>query len=367
MDQIKLGVLPALSHSWYRHSESLLPIRAIKCLINGIKALFGGYSVSVLDSNTQKLMKEHPNARFTRTLHKPLSAYNISIPSACKSSTGYVSNKIDKLHDEGRKLQVKLAFKQDGSIAPIPMYYSIKPWYSKNLNCKVRRSDTDTVAPGQEIVCRHFAWAYATKVFGRGKETFKTIDTPEKIQSTFANTSFFPSVHAHYYPEGFVNYRITITDRSYYADGYYFHEGAFSEALTGLVEKYWNMPAGDEKNFIFESAGDTGFNHTMALRLKKQDGCMKVIFYDPNRTLMHRTFLLSEPGLAAHINGKDLRASHLFDGALINIDDRKKSVDECDVQCFGGSPDALRCDSAAGHGDHPRAPSIYIEDRRRIG
>ncbi|WP_422446706.1 hypothetical protein [Endozoicomonas sp. ALB091] len=353
MDHIKLSVLSALSHSWCIHSESLLPIRVIKSLVNGIKALFGRYSVSVLDGNTQKLMKEHPNAWFTKRLHKPISAYNISIPSACKSSTSYVSNKIDKLHDEGRILKVKLAFKQDGSVAPIPMYYSIKPWHSKCLNCTVRRSDTDTVAAGRKIVCRHIAWAYATKVFGRGKETFKTIDTPKKIQSTFANTSFFPAVDAHHIPDGLKNIRTT--PKSFYADGYYFHEGAFSEALSGLVEKYWNIPAGDEKNFLFNTKGDSRFSHVMALRLKKQDGCMKVIFYDPNETIMHKTFLLSEPGLAAHITDKDLQASYrnIFDGSLINIDDRKKSADECDVQCFGGSPDSLRCGSEAGHEHHP--------------
>ncbi|WBA82713.1 hypothetical protein [Endozoicomonas sp. GU-1] len=352
MDHIKLSVLSALSHSWCIHSESLLPIRVIKSLVNGIKALFGRYSVSVLDGNTQKLMKEHPNAWFTKRLHKPLSAYNISIPSACKSSTSYVSNKIDKLHDEGRILKVKLAFKQDGSIAPIPMYYSIKPWHSKCLNGSARRSDTDTVAPGEKINCRHIAWAYATKVFGRGKETFKRINTPKKIQSIFANTPDIPLKHALRNPDGLK--KGPITNRSFYADGYYFHEGAFSEALSGLVEKYWNMPAGDEKNFYFRSKVDKGLGHAMALRLKKQDGCMKVIFYDPNETLMHKTFLLSEPGLAAHITGKDLQDSYrnIFDGALINIDDRKKSADECDVQCFGGSPDDLRC-LTAGHNLHP--------------
>ncbi|MGI2029327.1 ShET2/EspL2 family type III secretion system effector toxin [Endozoicomonas acroporae] len=349
MDQIKLSVLSALSHSWYRHSESLLLIRAIKCLVNGIKALFGRYSVSVFDGNTQQLMKEHPNARFTQILHKPLSAYNISIPSACKRPTGYVSNKTDKLHDEGRRLQVKLAFKQDGSVVPIPMYNSDNTCSPICLNGKAHRSDTDTKAPGAKIVCRHFAWAYATKVFGRGKDTFKKINTPEKIQTTFANTYANPSMVAHLHPEGLEDGATTV--RSYYADGYYFREGKFSEALTRLVEKYWNMACGDEKNFLIDSRGDELESHHMALRLKKQDGCMKVIFYDPNATLMHKTILLSEPGLAAHITGEDLGASYLFDGALVNIDDRKKSADRCDIQFFGGSPTLLL--AAPGHLDHP--------------
>ncbi|MGI2029328.1 hypothetical protein [Endozoicomonas acroporae] len=351
MDHIKLSVLSALSHSWCRYSESLLPIRVIKSLVNGIKALFGRYSVSVLDGNTQKLMKEHPNAWFTKRLHKPISSYNISIPSACKSSTSYVSNKIDKLHDEGRRLKVKLAFKQDGSVAPIPMYNSDNSWFPKDLNFKARRPDTDTVRPGEQIVCRHIAWAYATKVFGRGKETFKIINTPKKIQTIFANTPDIPLRDALRNPDGLKNG--PITNRSFYADGYYFHEGAFSEALSRLVEKYWNMPAGDEKNFYFRSKGNKSFGHAMALRLKKQDGCMKVIFYDPNETLMHKTFLLSEPGLAAHITGKDLQDSYIFEGALINIDDRKKTADECDVQCFGESPGDLLCYSAEGHHRHP--------------
>ena len=222
-------------------------------------------------------MQKHPNAWFSKVLHKPLSAYSISIPSACKSSTPYVSNKVNKLHDEGRRLQVKLAFKQDGSTAPIPMYNSDNSWFPKNLNCTVRRSKTDSVVPGEEIACRHFSWAYATKIFGRGKNSFATINTPEKIRSTFANTSNTPSVDAHYHLDGLVDGSIC-DNKSYYADGYYFHEGKFSEALTGLVEKYWGMTDGNEKNFLLDSRDNGLFGHTMALRLKKQDGCMKVIF-----------------------------------------------------------------------------------------
>ncbi|WP_257294517.1 hypothetical protein [Endozoicomonas sp. YOMI1] len=124
MDLIKLDAQFALLYSWHRHAESLLPIRAIKCLFNGIKAYFGCYCISALDSNTQKMMKEHPNARYTQKLRKPLNVYDISIPSACKNSTPYISDKIDKLHDEGRKLQVKLAFNENGSVAPIPIFNS---------------------------------------------------------------------------------------------------------------------------------------------------------------------------------------------------------------------------------------------------
>ncbi len=83
MDQIKLGVQSALSHSWHRYSKSLLPDRVIKSLVNAIKAFFGGYSVSVLHCITIKLMKEHPGAWLTQLLnlakhHVPF--VSVSIP-----------------------------------------------------------------------------------------------------------------------------------------------------------------------------------------------------------------------------------------------------------------------------------------------
>ncbi len=65
---------------------------------------------------------------------------------------------------------------------------------------------------------------------------------------------------------------------------------------------------------------------------------MKVILYNPNATLMHRTFLLSEPDLATHTTNEILQANSFSYGALINIDEGKKSSDECDVQCFGAGP-----------------------------
>ncbi|MGI2029326.1 ShET2/EspL2 family type III secretion system effector toxin [Endozoicomonas acroporae] len=348
MDQIKLDAQAARLYTWHKNADSLLLIRAIKCLVNGIKAYYGRFSVSALDSNTQKLMKEHPDALYTQKLRKPLNVFDISIPLACKSSAPYISNKIEKLYKEGRGMLVKLAFNENGSVAPIPIYNSDNSYPPINLNCQVHRSDTDTVAPGEAICCEHFAWAYATKVFGRGKDTFKTINTPEKIQTTFANTYANPSMAAfHKSPR---------TERTYYADGYYFLKQLFPEVLTRLVEKHWNMINGDEKNFLLETRGNDIRGHLMALRLKKQDGCMKVIFYDPNNTLMHKTFLLSEPGLAAHINIEDLGTSVFFDvGALVNIDDRKRSADECNIQLFGGSYYqflAIAC--VLGHNDHPR-------------
>ncbi|WP_257282186.1 MULTISPECIES: ShET2/EspL2 family type III secretion system effector toxin [unclassified Endozoicomonas] len=352
MDQIKLDVQSALSHSWHRHSESLMPVRALTSLVNGIKACFGGYCVSALHCITTKLMKKQPDAWFTKTLHKTLSAYNINIPLACEGSIHYVKNKVNQLHDQGRSLKVKLAFKQNGSIVPIPMYNSDNSWFPINLNCQVHRSDNDTIAPGKEIACRHFARAYARRVFGRRKD-FEIINTPEKIQSTFANTSDVLNDEEAFRSDELVDG--SMTDNPYFADGYYFHKENFSEALTKLVKKYWNMSVGNEKNFYFKIFFDGEDAHAMAIRLKKQDGCMKVIVYDPNATLMHRTFLLSEPDLVADVTGEILQANSFLFGALINVDDGKKSSDECDVQCFGAAPIRFtdRLIIAKGHFNHP--------------
>ncbi|WP_448217607.1 hypothetical protein [Endozoicomonas sp. 2B-B] len=254
MDQINLGVQSALSHSWHNHSESLMSVRAITSLVNGIKACFGGYSVSILHSTNTKLMKEHPDAWFTKALHKPLSAYNINIPLACEGSTHYVKNKVNQLHDQERSLQVKLAFQEDGISVPIPIYDSDNSQFPTNLNCEVHRSDNDTIAPGKEIACRHFAWAYARRVFGWQKD-FEIINTPEKIQSTFANTSdLLNNVDEDFRPDGLAD--DSITDKAYFADGYYFDNENFSEAFTRLIKKYWNISVGNEKNFYFNTRDD---------------------------------------------------------------------------------------------------------------
>ncbi len=186
-------------------------------------------------------------------------------------------------------------------------------------------------------------------MFGRGKKTFEKINTPEKIQSIAANTHLEPIIlRGNVIPNEEDNH-----DIPYCADGYYFRKGTFSKALAKLVDKHWNMAGGDEKNFFFLTLNDV-VEHAMALRLKRQDGCMKVIFYDPNATLRHKTFLLSEPGLAEHITDEDLRIRY-YKGVLMNIDDSKKSVDECDIQFFGSSHSTQFKFLAehTGHVDHP--------------
>ncbi len=329
MDQITFGPLMALSYSWHSHGDSLLVVRALRTFASAMVATFVGYSVSVLDQKTRILMKKHPDAWFTLCLCNQLSAYSIDISRACRNSSHYVAQKVEKLLREGRSLTVKLAYCDGGGVEAIPMYFSNNACFPTSFNCRVLRSETDTVAPGEEIVCRHFAWAYATKVFGRRKNSFVTIDSAEKIRSVFANTPDIP-IKAGSRP---VN---IFTDTScYFADGYYFSAEKFSDALAIPVKKYWDTPSGTEKNFIFSTSQYQQSGHSMAIRLKKHCGAMKIIFYDPNKTLRHKTILLSKPDQVSHIIAKDLTSYPVGDTYFVNVGDRKRSIEECDIRYFG--------------------------------
>ena len=353
MDQIRFCPETALSYSWHSHSDSFLVVRALRTFASAMVATFFGYSVSVLDQKTRILMKKHPDALFTLRLCNQLSANSIDISGACRDSSHYVTRKVEKLLREGRSLTVKLAYCDGGGVEAIPMYFSNNTLPPINFNCQVLRSDADTVAPGEDITCLHFAWAYATKVFGRRKSSFVTIDSAEKIRSVFANMPDTP-IEACRIPAN-----IFMDTYCYYADGYYFRCEKFSDALTTLVKKYWDTPSGTEKNFIFVTRQDFQSAHAMAIRLKKRNSSMKIIFYDPNDTLRHKTILLSKPDPVLHITARDLTCCIVDHSYFVNVEDRKRTLEECDVRYFGpGSPENFHIKMVSEHEQH----RVFAED-----
>ena len=296
MDAIKLDFLPAMSHSWHSHAQSWLIVRVAKTIVNGFKAIFGSYSVSLLDNVTLPLIRRCPDARSTNFLRTPLSSRNIRIPEACSDQVTYLSDKVRKLCKTGRELMVRIAFKEDG-VEAIPMYFSQNE-ESENLNGKAYRSRVFHDLPGSEkIVCRHLSFAYAKGLFGRGKASFETINTPDKIRTVHANVNNCPAGE---YP---------------HREGYYFSTDKFPEAVEALVTKHWNLPDGTEKSYLIGTP-----NHAMALRLKKKGGCMKAIFYEPNDTLRHKTFILSDPSKARHLKIHDFDFYDWQDGAIVDVE-----------------------------------------------
>lgn len=354
MEQINCDPLTTLSYSWHRYGDSFLVVRAVKVFASVVMATFAGYSVSVIDQKTRRLMKKHPDALFTLYLSNQLSAHSIDISGACRGSSHYVAQKVEKLLKEDRNLTVRLAFIDGGGVEAIPMYFSNDVFPPVNFNCQVFRSESETVAPGKEITCRHFASAYAMKVFGRRKNSFVTIDSAEKIRSVFANTPDNPFKAATRPANIFMN-----NIRSYFADGYYFRTVTFCAALSTLVKKYWDTPSGTEKNFIFIAREYQQSGHAMAIRLKKHNGCMKIIFYDPNATLRHKTILLSRSGLVSHITASDLTWCPIGDAFFVNVGDRKGSIEGCDVRFFGpGSPQDFQLRIPSEHRQH----RVFQED-----
>lgn len=357
MDAIKLGVLPAISHSWHRHAESWFLIRAIKTIVNGIKALFGRYTVSVLGVVTPRLVSENPNSSYAKVLCKPLSAYQINIAKTFSDKGEYLANKIKQLCNKGRTVEVKLAFKPEG-VEAVPMYYSQNEM-SENLNGKVHRSLFDAVEGGELIRCRHLALGYVTGAFGRGKHTFSSVDTRSALKFFSHNIPTDKDLDARW--------------RKPSSEGYYFTKSTLSNAIQSIARKYWDIANATEKNFLFLIPG-----HAMALRFKKQEGCLKAIFYEPNDTGRHRTFSLYDPGNACTLEPEDFfsiwppdELDELNSGIIVSYD-TQEHLEQCHVNVFGDVDfqSIKGITFLAGHRDHPKIKSSLKrepEGNRRQG
>ncbi|MGI2025948.1 hypothetical protein [Endozoicomonas acroporae] len=345
MDAIKLGVLPAMSHSWHRHADSWFLVRAIKTLVNGIKALFGRYTVSVLDDVTPRLVLENPDSSYAKVLRKPLSAYQIDIVKTFSDKGKYLADKIKQLCNKGRTVEVKLAFKPEG-VEAVPMYFS-KNEKSECLNCEVHRPLFDKVEGGELIQCRHLALGYVTGVFGRGKHTFSSVDTRSALKSFSDKIPTDEDLEARWWKPS--------------SEGYYFTKSTLSHAIQSIARKYWDMPNTTEKSFLFMIPG-----HVMALRFKKQEGCLKVIFYEPNDTGRHKTFSLYDPDNVCALEPKDILSvwhpdnlDKLNSGIIISYDTRE-NLGQCHVNVFGDVDFQLieKITFLARHSDHPKIKSL---------
>lgn len=228
------------------------------------------------------------------------------------------------------------------------------------MNNKVYRSPFDKEDSGKPITCRHLSFGYATGAFGRGKHTFSSVDTPSALES-----------FSHKLPtEKELVTRWAFEPSS---EGYYFTKSAISRAIQSIARKYWDMPNATEKNFLILIP-----EHVMALRFKKQEGCLKVIFYDPNDTGRHRTFSLYDPDNACALEPEDIFSVwpddqlDKLDSGIIVSDDVQDHPEQCDVNVFGDVDFQSIHDDIylAGHLDHPKIKSSLKrepEGNRRQG
>ncbi len=269
MDAIQLGVLPAMSHSWHRHEQSMLIVRVAKTLVNGAKALFGSYTVNAVDAVTPRLVCAHKNARFSQALQKPLTLYKVDSLTE-RLVSPYVANKLRKLIDDKRTVQCRLVFNDD-NVSLLPSYRS-KEGFAADLNGQVERADKK-----ETIVCRHLAQAYLDGAFGRGKSSFSKLNSHSKLKAFSAHIPNDDTI--------IESLKNILSD-----EAYYFSIDSIQDAIKKIAVKYWGMRNGQEKCFYFCTD-----SHLMALRFKKQKECLKVIFYDPNLTDVHCTYSLSSP------------------------------------------------------------------------
>ena len=328
MDSVRLGSLTAMSHCWHNHSESWLLVKVIKTLVNGIKAAFGGYSISALASTTFRLMKQHPEADFSQFLAKPLSSYHIDIP-AIDFKNQYIQAKVEKLCQAGRNVEVQLVFDND-EVYAVPLYYSQNE-PTENLNDKVKCSENKS----EHLACRNFATGYA---FGRGKETFSLVSCRENIEDALNANKVTTD-----------KFLIYLIENGYApSEAHYFPTENFVDVLETIAGKYWSMSDGEEKAFtitLSPCAGDTEesdkiqrvFKHMLSIRFKKQPGCMKVVCYEPNDTSRHFTSIIRSPAQARGLT-KELLLAQQLQGMLsgcIASTQYSQSPKERDLKFYG--------------------------------
>ena len=139
----------------------------------------------------------------------------------------------------------------------------------ESLNCNAR-----SFKNGQQIVCRHLAYAYATGRFGT-KETGKyaDIDTPEKL----AAHQDIPD-----------DEELELAKDRVSQSGYYFDRQGLGKALCTALK---NQKSANKQSecYLLHS-----HKHTMALKVKwePENDTVKLAFYDPNDTLRVRRLLV---------------------------------------------------------------------------
>ena len=276
MSLTRLSALEVMSLAWYESKNKSFLHRATKAVFEGLKSTVSKYDVreNMMNKRLLKIAGNHRNSLVAKKLDK----YQINIVKNCSNVSDYVKNKVSKLREEGRQVELVPCFKKgDAYKSYIPMYDSHNT-FQGDFNKEAVVKDNEGIS--QTVVCRHLSKLQINSDNFKGKEAYKKINSKDKIFNHFNNDK-----KGLEFISGDERFKETI----------YATQDQLLTALTDEIKNNWSMPIEDDRRYFLINE-----DHVMTIRLKKQDDCMKVIYYDPNKTAQHTTFLISNPEQMTH-------------------------------------------------------------------
>lgn len=237
---------------------------------NEIKKIWCGRDVEILDLDTKrKTLMSFPGAQ---------NNLDYFINQNYCISTSYINSKLKSLTEKGRDI-VFFAVKNTNGIDLIPSYKSTDI-NIENLNSRTTYKRDDN--QDEVISCISLAYTYIKESITKGKKYFLDINDINKL---------------HQYTKIIKRDEIVKKRTGKCAkEAHYFSYDSFSRALYYIVNKHYDSEDKSKTDYFLVTP-----NHTMVIRLKKRHGTIKIIFYDPNKTLIHITFILSNKEYAKHI------------------------------------------------------------------
>ena len=76
---IKLKFLGVCSYVWYKNADSIVPVRIVKTLFYGLKSIFCGYTVCIIDPDVIHLHKSYSNAWFASEIDIAIGQRQVAV------------------------------------------------------------------------------------------------------------------------------------------------------------------------------------------------------------------------------------------------------------------------------------------------
>ncbi len=203
----------------------------------------------------------------------------------------------------------------------------------------------------ENIDCRQLGIGYAEGRFGRGKNKFDSLMT-EESKPVECGLLSHEEINKKYLYQRIAK------------EALYFQLSHFNAVLQQAAQPLWDNTV-KEKIYRFYTS-----SHLMVLRLVKEDDVLKIYFYDPNCTLMHRRLIISHPNHLKQIEWANQTGKIDIDrfldeslikkyfpegiesGCLLSMD-TESDRDQCKVNLFGEADNGvLSLMLAYGHLGH---------------